>query len=245
MQTKKVIIIHKFTAKETKVRWDCEICQQSKDYSSVLLDSCSKIFLIFNIKAPKVYYYIELVLLNFGWRRLLRVPWTAWRSNQSVLKEINPEYSLEELMLKLKLQYFGHLMWRANSLEKTLRLGKTDGARRRAWQRKRRWIASPAQRTRVWGIGELVKDWEFWCAVVHGIAKSWTQLSNWSEQNPDLLGNYCHRQYEEGWNTCAGTKWTMKPTNLHSPNTLIGRTDSRHVKQQIQTNLCHSWRCVH
>ena len=83
------------------------------------------------------------------WRRLLRVPWTARRSNQSILKEISPEYSLEGLMLKLKLQYFGHLMWRTNSLEKTLRLGKIEGGTRRGWRRMR-WMASPTQWTWVW-----------------------------------------------------------------------------------------------
>ena len=117
------------------------------------------------------------------WRRLLRVPWTTRRSNWSILKEISPECSLEELMLKLKLQYFGHLMRRADSLEKTLVLGKIEGRRRRGWQRMRCWMASPTQWTWVSKLHELVMDREAWRAVIHGVAKSWIQLSNWTEMN--------------------------------------------------------------
>ena len=114
-----------------------------------------------------------------SWRRLLRIAWTAKRSNQSILKEINPEYLLEGLMLKLKLQYFGHLMWRTSSLENTLLLRKTEGKRRSGWQRIR-WLDDitnlmDMSLSKLW---EIVKEREAWHAVVHGVAK--TQLSDWA-----------------------------------------------------------------
>ena len=145
------------------------------------------------------------------WRKDLRVPWTARRSNQSILKEISPEYSLEGVMLKLKLQYFGHLMWRADSLEKTLMLGKIEGRRRRGQQRMR-WLDGITDSTGS-GVWAGSGSW-WWTGKPHGVTKSRTGLSDWTEQSKCYPKSFLVNQYIKG-----KSLFPKQFNLLYSPNT--------------------------
>ena len=169
------------------------------------------------------------MLFNCGVGRLLRIPRTARRSNQSILKEISPECSLEALILKLKLQFFGHLMWRTDSSEKTLMLGKTEDRRRRGWQRMR-WFdgitdSMDVSLSRLW---QLVIDREAWHDEIHGVAKSWTRLRGWTELN------WTELNYLRGWKS----RWRCGRGLMSGDASSPWVTDGRRLSVLTQLFLC-------
>ena len=170
------------------------------------------------------------------WRKLLRVPWTARRSNQSILKEISPGCSLEGLMLKLKLQYFGHLMWRAYSFEKTLMLGKIEGRQRRGRQRMR-WldVITDSMDMGLGELQELVMDREAWRAADHGVAKSQTQLSDWTDWLTKITCKYSIHDFKNFDIIKMHFPVLQEMTNIMNERKK-STTDSENIKKILREN---------